>query len=368
MPINAKPEYYKAEKKYYEAQSIPEKLRALEEMLKTAPSHKGAETLRAGIKQKLAKFRALLEKERQKGKSSGPRLAVKKEGAAQVIVVSLTNAGKSSLLTKLTNAKPKIENYEYTTEKTEVGIMEYQGVQIQLVELPAMFKDYAYRGNGPAYFSMMRTSDLILFLIDLSKDVNEQLKVLHAEFEKAQIKLNQPRPPVEIKKTGVGGIEFSGKKFIKFDVKEARRLLRENNFHNALITVFGPITIEQFADALNESITYLPLLVVYNKSDIQGQGISCKTGEGLENLKKDIWDALGIIKVYTKQPGKEKEHPPVALKAGSEIKDLAENVHKDFLKKFKFARVWGTSVKHPGNRVGLEHTLHDEDVVELHLK
>ena len=368
MPINAKPEYYKAEKKYFEASSIAEKLKALEGMLSKAPSHKGAETLRAGIKQKLAKFRGMLEKERTKGKGQGFSLTIKKEGAAQAMILSLTNAGKSSLLTKLTNAKPQIKHYEYTTEKPEVGIMEYNGVQIQLIELPAIFPDYAYRGNGPTYFSAMRNSDLIIFLIDLSKDINEQLEIIHGEFEKAQIKLNQERPPVEIKKTGVGGIEFSGRRFIKFDIKEARKLLKENNFHNALIDIYGPVTIEQFADALNESITYLPLLIIYNKSDIKGKGISCKTGEGVEEIKTDIWNSLGIIKVFTKQPGKEKEHPPIALKVGSQIKDIAQNVHKDFIKKFKFARVWGTSVKHPGNMVGLEHTLHDEDIVELHLK
>jgi len=372
MPINAKPEYFKAEGKYYEAQTIPDKLKALEEMLSKAPSHKGAETLRAGIKQKLAKYTALLEKERQqKTKGKGKKVILKKEGAAQVILVSVTNAGKSSLLKQLTNANPKIQSYEYTTKKPQMGIMEYKGVQIQIVEMPPLYEDFAYKGLGPTYFGIMRNSNLILFLLDLTKSVQKQMDILNKEFEKSQIKLNKPRPPIEIKKSGAGGIQFIGRKFIKFDIKEAKRLLKENNFHNAQVNIFGPSSIEQFAEALNESIAYLPLLIVYNKADKKkgkGLSISSLTGKGIDGLKTDIWRSLNIIKVYTKQPGKEKEYPPVALKSQSTVKDLAIAVHKDFLKKFKFARIWGKSTKHQGNMVGLEHRLRDEDVVELHLK
>ena len=59
---------------------------------------------------------------------------------------------------------------------------------------------------------------------------------------------------------------------------------------------------------------------------------------------------------------------PITLKAGSTIKDMAEHVHKDFLKKFNYARVWGKSAKHDSMKVGLDHRLEDDDVVEIHLK
>ena len=369
MPINAKPEYYKAEKKYYEAETIAEKIKALEEMLRKGPSHKSAETLRAGIKQKLARFRGLLEKERQKSKGKGVKVVLKKEGAAQVILISTTNAGKSSLLKQITNANPKIKAYQYTTKKPEMGIMDFKGVQIQIIEMPAIYEDFAYKGLGPTYFSLMRSANLIIFLIDLTKDVKEQMNLLKSEFEKVGIRLNKQHPPIEVKKTGTGGIEFSGQNFMRFTKKEAKKMLLENGYHNALVNIYGPVNIEQFADALNESITYLPLLIIYNKSDLGvKKGISALTGEGIDKTKTEIWRALNLIKVYTKQPGKEKEFPPIALKSQSTVKDLAAQVHKDFLKKFKFARVWGKSAKHQGNRVGLEHRLMDEDVVELLLK
>jgi uncharacterized protein len=369
MPINAKPEYYKAEKKYYEAQTTAEKIKALEGMLSKAPSHKGAETLRAGIKQKLAKFRGQLDKDRQKSKNKGVKVVLKKEGAAQVILISTTNAGKSSILKQLTNANPKIKSYEYTTKKPEMGILDYKGVQIQIIEMPAIYEDFAYKGLGPTYFSLMRSANLIIYVLDLTKDAREQLNILNAEFEKVNIRLNKQPPPITIKKVGLGGIEFSGQNFLRFGVKKARQMLKESNYHNAIINIYGPINIEQFADALNESVSYLPLLVIYNKSDLGiKKGISALTGEGIEKTKRDIWRAINMIKVYTKQPGKEKEHPPIALKGQSNVKALAAEVHKDFLKKFKFARVWGKSAKHQGQRVGLEHRLRDEDIVELHLK
>jgi len=47
---------------------------------------------------------------------------------------------------------------------------------------------------------------------------------------------------------------------------------------------------------------------------------------------------------------------------------MAEQVHKDFIKKFRFARIWGKSAKFPGQMCGINHKLKDDDIVELHLK
>ncbi|MCD4666855.1 TGS domain-containing protein, partial [archaeon] len=98
-----------------------------------------------------------------------------------------------------------------------------------------------------------------------------------------------------------------------------------------------------------------------------------------KKIPKKIWNALDLIKVYTKTPGKKPDYPPVALKKESKVKNLAEVIHKDFLKINKqinrksskiiktSAKIWGTSVKHQGVIVGLDHVLEDEDIVELHL-
>jgi len=367
MPINATPEYYKAEKKYNEATTPQQKIAALEEMLSVGPSHKGAETLRAQIKQRLAKLREQIEKARTQGKGKGAAPGIKREGAAQVMVVSMTNAGKSSLLAALTNAKPQIADYPFTTTKPEVGIMDYEGVNIQLVELPAIYDDYAYKGDGPGYFSIIRGADLVIFLIDTTQDEKKQLALLHAEFDKAQIKLNVERPKISIVRQGLGGIEYLGRKYMKFDVKEATKLLTQHGYHNATVSADAPVTIEDLADVLNESIVYLPLVVVYTKGDVTGKGISVVSGKGLPQLRHDIFKALKLIRTYTKTPGKPKDWPPVALHEGDTVKNLAIVIHKDFYKKFKFARIWGKSTKHDGATVGLEHRLADGDVVEFHL-
>lgn len=367
MPINASPEYFKAEEKYNKASTIPEKLLALEEMLRVGPNHKSAENLRAEIKSKISKLREQLEKNRQT-KGSKTTFAIKKEGASQVILASITNAGKSSLLASLTNAKPLIADYKFTTTRPEHGILNYHGIQIQIIELPAIFEGCAYKGEYPTFFSMVRSTDLIIFLIDPTQNENEQIELLYSEFEKAQIKLNAKRPKVYIKRQGIGGIDFLGARYFCFDLKDATKMLTSHGYHNAVVTAFEPITLEDLADVLNESIVYLPLLILKTKSDLKGDGVSTKTKTNIERLKDQIFSELKLIKVYTKSPGKPHDYPPVALHCGDDIASLARIIHKDFLKKFNYARIWGKSAKHTGQKVGLEHELFDEDIVELHTK
>ena len=67
-------------------------------------------------------------------------------------------------------------------------------------------------------------------------------------------------------------------------------------------------------------------------------------------------------------PGKKADWPPVALPKGAIVKDLASKVHKDFVQQFNYARIWGTSVKHEGLTVGLDHVLAEGDTIEIHTK
>jgi hypothetical protein len=283
MPTNVTPQYQKAEKEYLEAEGLAEKLKCLQKMLSLAPTHKGGEKLRKDIKQRIARYKRLLEKERQASKRKSGGLSIKKEGAAQVVLLGKTNSGKSFLLSKLTNANPLVADYEFTTKKPEMGTMIYKGIPIQIIEIPAITKDFIEREKGPMFMGIVRGSDLIVILIGNKED--------------------------EI--------------FIK------------NELENAGVTK---------------------------------KSIVVKRGEDIEEIKERIWDNLDFIYVYTKSPGKEKDHPPLALKKGSIIKDLAMHVHKDFIKKFDFARVWGKSAKHDGMKCGLKHALESGDVIELHTK
>jgi len=306
MPINATYEYTEAEKKYRQATSDIEKIAGLEEMLSKAPTHKGAENLRQQLKTKVAKLKQKLERSRIK-KAKEYSLTIKKEGAAQVILIGLPNSGKSYILSKISNAKPEIADYPFTTKKPEIGAMDYEGLKIQIVELPAIFKDFYKTTNGPSYFAIMRNGDLLVIALDGSISPEKDIKKIEQEFLKAKI--------------------FLGGKKTK---------------------------------------NTLPCLVVINKEFKYINTIHKVTD--LKNLKKEIWKKLNLIYVFTKTPGKEKDFPPVALKKGSTIKELAGIVHRDFLKRFKFARVWGKSAKHSGANAKLDHRLEDRDVVELHLK
>lgn len=280
MPVNPDYEYVNALKEYEKAQTDIEKLKALQFMLSKCPSHKGAQVLRSDIKKKIAKLKLLLQK--QKTKKSGFSLSIKKEGAATISIVGTTNTGKSTLLKALTNANVAIASYPFTTKKPEKGMLDYHGIKLQIIEIPALTQNFQETGLGPSLLSIIRQSDLIILCFNTPKE--KQLLDLELE--------------------------------------------------NAEITV--------------------PILIYNNQT--------------IEELKNQIWSRLNIIKVYTKEPGKKPSYPPIALPKNSTIESLAKNIHKDFIKRFKFARVWGKSSKFKGMNYGLNHILADDDIVEIHLK
>src|SRR3989344_9247695 len=226
MATNPGYEYANALKKYHEAKTVNEKLKALHEMLQTAPKHKSAENLLADIKAKIAKYKKMVEKEasQKKGKT---KFSIKKEGSATICIVGTTNSGKSTLLKDLTNAKPEIAPYPFTTKKPEVGTLDYNGIKLQIIEIPSIVKNFRETKNGSAFLSIIRMSDLIVLMFN--------------------------------------------------NVKE-KKLIEEELY------------------------------------DIDIQRIIFKNQQ---NITDEIWDNLGLIKVYTKQPGKNKEYPPLALKKDS---------------------------------------------------
>lgn len=281
MPINAGHEYGEAEKQFHEAEGNQEKLRALQKMLSTAPKHKSTGSLLKNIKERIKKIKNLIGKEK-KSKKGSSFLSIKKEGAVRASIIGLTNRGKSTLLSKLTNAKPVISELEYTTKLPNIGIMDYKGIKLQIVDIPAIVKNYNDTKHGLFFLSIIKESDFLIIPVNNKSELN----------------------------------------LIKSELKE-------NDIDKRFM--------------------------LYQK-------------ESIKEFRDDIWKITNLIKVYTKQPGKPKETPPVALKKGSKLRDIATEVHKDFVKKFKFARVWGKSTKHQGTRAGLNHKLKDDDVVELHLK
>lgn len=325
MPANLTPEYLEAERHFKSAKSTEEKIMALEEMLATIPRHKGTEKMQADLKQRLAKLRT----EQSKKPVSRADLIhrVEREGAGQVALVGPPNSGKSMLVRRLTHATPEVADYPFTTRIPVPGMMPFEDVQIQLVDLPPAHPEFPESW----LYQIVRNADAALLVLDLSDpDLLEDLETTLGQLSSAKVKFDS------------GGLPgFSG-------------WLAKNTLliANKLDATGACENLEILRELYGTRFTILP--------------VSAETGEGLELLRASVFDLLGIIRVYTKAPGKKLEKTaPYVLRRGSTVMDLAAHVHHDFLTQLKYARVWGHG-KFDGQMAHRDHVLEDKDVIELH--
>jgi ribosome-interacting GTPase 1 len=260
MPVNAPSEYFKAEEKFKSAKNKDDKIAALEEMIRLLPRHHGSENMHAQLKARLAK----LKKESEK--KGARKLGIQKEGEAQVCLIGLTNSGKSFLLSRLTDARPEISDHPYTTTSPVIGMMDYSGVKIQLIEIPATMDS--------EYLSIARTAELIVLVIRDDKEKRELERIL------------------------------------------------KNSYVKTKRIVVNPWK------------------------------------EDAADVKERIWSALGLIIVYTR-----KTKTPMALALGSNVRDFAMRIHKDFVENFRFARIWRSDRV---MQAGLRYELKNGDIVDIH--
>ena len=333
MPANLPPEYFKAEEKYLRARTIEEKISATQELIRAAPKHKGTEKLLRTLKRRLAKLRQELQKQQSRRVGGGPSFAVRKEGAAQVALVGIPNSGKSMLLRWLTSARPEVADYPFTTREPVPGMMQFEDIQIQLVEVPALIEGSSVgRGLGAQPLGVARNADAVMLVVDISADPLEQVETLVRELETAGIVLNQGE---------------------KLEETPGETLV---NRYAAIIATKGDLrgAREGFEELRHTRGDQFPMVLV---SAVQG-------GDPAE-LKRLIFESLEIIRVYTKRPDEKPSERPLVLPKGSTVLDVAEAVHKGLARDLKFARVWG-SARFPGQQVPRDYPLQDKDVVELH--
>ena len=328
MPANLPPEYLEAEKRYRAAKNPTEKLTCLEDMLTLLPKHKGTDKLRADLRRRISKVKATSQGKKAGGKRESV-FQIDKEGAGQVVVVGPANVGKSALVARLTNANPEVADFPLTTWKPTPGMMPVENIQVQLVDTPALNRDYL----EPELLDLIRRSELILLVVDLQTDPVQQLEETVNLLEENRIVPSHLRDKYE---------EERLLKFIPFLVL-ANKNDDENTDEN--LEIFRELTDHDW-----------PMI-----------SVSTITGRNLELLKNTLVDKLQIIRVYSKAPGKEPDlTAPFILKRGSTVEDFAGKVHKDFIDKLKIARVWGDSV-FDGQMVQRDYILRDGDVVELHI-
>ena len=330
MAVNLTPQYLEAEADYKKAQTPDEKLACLKKMWTLVPKHKASEKLQAELKTKMSELKEQIEQNKAHPKKVGVSYKFPKQGAGQYVILGAPNVGKSRLLTRLTRASPAVAPYPFTTHEPTAGMMDWEDVKVQLIDTPPITADVMEGWLS----SIVRAADAAVLMVDLGDD----------------------------------------------DCPFAAEIVVDRLAAVKTVLV-GKVPAEE-ADA---SIKHVPTLLVANKIDMEGAQdrldivkemfaarfpihvISAEHGQGLEDLRTTLFQSLGMIRVYTKQPGKPPDlTSPFTCKAGSTLAEMAALVHRDFAEKLKSARIWGSGI-HDGQSIGREHVVHDKDVVELHI-
>ena len=392
MPANLPAE---AKQKYREAslaRNPEEKIKKLQEFMSMFPKHKGTENLRAQVKRKISQLKQEIEDKKQKrtGVSTGPRDFVEKEGDAQIVLLGPTNVGRSSLLTTLTNAKVAILGYPYTTTESTPGMFNYQDLQLQVVETPALMEGSSEGGAwGLQTLTSARNADGLVLMVDLSHDPVEQFSLISKELEKSKILTRKPKARIEIEKKHMGAkLKFIVLgKLVDCSVKDLTRLLKSYGIRDATVKIRGEATYDDIEEAIFEGKVYRPAIILANKADhplaaerleqlkkavgdeLTVVAVSCETKAGIEELGAEMFGMLDIIRVYTKEPNKkDASKRPFTIRKGSTVFDLAKRIHTDFYNQFSYAKVWGKRLRFSPQRVGGAFALEDGDIVELHMK
>ena len=328
MPANLTPQYLDAELKFKQAKTTPEKIKALEVMMAVIPKHKGTERLRGQLKSRMAKLKEELQRRPSVGKAE-QAYNIKREGAAQVILLGLPNSGKSSLFSQITHASSEVGDYSFTTQKPIPGMTKFENIQIQLVDTPPVQLEHI----EPGFPNLIRNADALLLLVDLTEDPIFQMEVILGELNKMRIKVmgKGPIPALEMGWVSLRALLVGN----KCDAKNAMGAYQRLESH------------------FRDSFPILP--------------ISAKERMNFDELKKETYQMLDILRVYTKIPGKEPDlTEPVLLKKGSTVGDVALSIHKDFVAKLRYAKIWGSG-KFDGQMVKQDYHVNEGDVIELHL-
>jgi small GTP-binding protein len=316
MPANLTPQYMDAEKRFKQAQSVQEKIAALEEMMATIPKHKGTEKLQAELKKKMSGLR----KESEQSKKGGRResFIVEHEGARQIALVGAPNSGKSQLTRVLTHATPEVAEYPYTTRTPIPGMLMFENVRLQLVDLPPISPDYTESWVP----QVIRNADALLWIVDLSDDdLLDRFEETRTLLADAHTDLSEMKVLIVANKIDTAG------------AGEREAILREVCQNRFPVTTFSAATASSV---------------------------------GIEEFKRVVYDFLDVVRVYTKAPGKKPDfNDPYVVARGSTVLDVAAKVHRDFADNLKYARIWGEG-KTDGIMVPRDFVIGEGDVLELH--
>ncbi|KAF5374884.1 hypothetical protein D9758_000033 [Tetrapyrgos nigripes] len=325
---------------------VVEKIKEVEEEMARTQKNKATSYHLGLLKAKLARYRQQLLEPQTKSGPAGTGFDVQKSGDARVALIGFPSVGKSTLLSKLTHTQSESAAYEFTTLTAIPGVIEYQGANIQLLDLPGIVEGASQgRGRGRQDIAAAKTADLIVVMLDATKS-EEQRRLLEIELDAVGIRLNKTKPDVVFKKKTTGGITFNTTvKLTKTDEKTIRTILAGYKLHNCDVMIREDITTDEFIDVLID---------VYNKIDSISLEmvdklartphtvvISCEMDLNLDYLVDRMWEELNMVKIYTKKRG---AHPdltdPVCMRKGATIENVCNSIHRSLAPNFRYALVW----------------------------
>ncbi|XP_009278282.2 PREDICTED: developmentally-regulated GTP-binding protein 1 [Aptenodytes forsteri] len=334
------------------------------------------------LKARLAKLRReLITPKGGGGGGPGEGFDVAKTGDARIGFVGFPSVGKSTLLSNLAGVYSEVAAYEFTTLTTVPGVIRYKGAKIQLLDLPGIIEGAKDgKGRGRQVIAVARTCNLILIVLDVLKPLGHK-KIIENELEGFGIRLNSKPPNIGFKKKDKGGINLTATcPQSELDTETVKSILAEYKIHNADVTLRSDATADDLIDVVEGNRVYIPCIYVLNKIDqisIEELDIIYKVPHcvpisahhrwNFDDLLEKIWDYLKLVRIYTKPKGQLPDYtsPVVLPYCKTTVEDFCMKIHKNLIKDFKYALVWGSSVKHNPQKVGKDHTLEDEDVIQI---
>jgi small GTP-binding protein len=357
------------------------RIKELEAELKKTQYNKATEHHFGVVKAQIAKLREKIEIQASK-KTAGQGFAVKKSGDATAVLLGFPSVGKSTLLNAITKAESKVGAYEFTTLDVVPGLLEHNFAKIQILDIPGIIAGAAAgKGRGREILSMVRNADLLLILVDAKHP--EHYQTILKEVRDANVRINQPKPDIKITKKAKGGISIGSTVKLKIAKKTMQDILKELKMNNVDVVIRSKIDIDSFIDAIEGNRTYTSALTLITKIDMVSEKrraklikditpdlvVSAENGEGILELKDAIFDKLNLMRLFLKEVNKNPDlEEPMIVRKGITIAGVCNNIHRSFIKKFRFARIWGKSAKFPGQIFHrLDKKLEDGDIIEIHI-
>lgn len=362
---------------------LSDKISAFEEELRTTKYNKRTQGSVGLLKAKIANLKDIQQKRASSGKK-GEGYAVKKSGDATVILVGFPSVGKSTLLNSLTNANSLVAAYAFTTLTVIPGTLHYKQARIQVLDVPGIVEGAASgRGRGREVLAVAQNADMVIILVDVFHP--EHFSAIMRELKEANIRVNREKPKIKISRREKGGLNiWSSVKLTKIDNDTIAAILRELRMNNADVIIREDIDADDLIDVLEGNKRYIPAIVIANKVDLATDielkkiretikpdlYVSAEARTGLDELKEMIFDKLSFIRIYCKEVGKDADlEEPMILFKGAKLRDVCDKLHREFVSKFKYARLWGKSVKFEGQKIlNLDHKVSDKDIIEIHIK